>query len=58
MTQATQEGKKEILDQVLCIYYPGQFQKDKETIIQALINADSEVNAMISAYAKQLGLQT
>ena len=33
VTQATQEGKKVILEQVSCIHYLIQFQKDKWTII-------------------------
>ena len=46
-----------ILDRVPCIHYQVQFQKDKEVIIQALIDLGSKVNAMTPAYAKQLGLQ-
>ena len=57
VTQATQEGKEMILDRVPCIHYRVQFRKDKETI-RALIDSGSEVNAMTSAYAKKLGLQT
>ena len=57
MTQATQGKKKVILDQLLHIHYPVQFCKDKETI-WALINFDSEVNAIIPAYAKKLGFRT
>ena len=44
-----------VLDQVLYIYYPVQFQKDKATI-QALINSGSKFNMITPAYAKQLGL--
>ena len=40
-----------ILDRVFCIYYPVQFQKDKE-VIKALIDSGSKVNAMTLAYAK------
>ena len=52
VTQKTQERKEVILDQVPCIHYPVQFQKDKRAIIQSLINSGSEVNAMTPAYAK------
>ena len=55
--QATQKRKEVILYWVSCIHYPVQFRKDKETI-RALIDFGSEVNAMIPAYAKKLGLQT
>ena len=57
VTQATQEEKRVILDQVPCIHYRVQFCKDKETI-RALINFGSEVNAITPAYAKKLGLRT
>ena len=57
VTQATQEGKNVILDQVLYIHYPIKFQKDKRATIWALINSDSEVNAITLAYAKKLGLR-
>ena len=45
-----------VVDRVPCIHYLIQFQKDKATI-WALLNSGSEVNAMILAYAKQLGFQ-
>lgn len=41
---------------ILCIYYLVWFRKDKDTI-QALIDSDSKVNAMLPAYTKKLGLQ-
>ena len=49
MAQVTK--KEVILDWLPCIYYPVYFQKDK-TNIQALINSSTEVNTMISFYAK------
>ena len=58
VTQATQEGKKVILNQVSCIYYLVQFRKDKRATIQALIDFGSKVNAITLAYAKKLGLRT
>ena len=57
VTQVAREEKKVILDWVLCIYYLIQFWKDKGAIVQALINSDSEVNAITPAYAKQLGVR-
>ena len=55
--EACQEAQEVILDRVPCIHYPVQFRKDKGATIQALIVLDSEVNAMTSGHAKQLGLQ-
>ena len=57
VTGANKEAQKLIvLDQVPCIQYPVQFQKDQGTTIWALIDLSSKVNAMTPAYAKQLGL--
>lgn len=42
---------------MLYIHYSVQFRKNKE-IIRVLIDSNSKVNAMISAYTKQLGLRT
>ena len=59
VTGASKGAPKVVLDRVLCIYYPVQFWKNKKkATIQALIDFGSEVNAMIPAYAKQLGLRT
>ena len=58
ITQATQKGKKVILDWVPCNYYPVQFRKDQGATIQALIDSGSEVNTMTLADAKKLGLRT
>lgn len=44
-----------LLERVLCIYYPLYFKKDTNNI-KALINSNSEINAMTPAYAKKLGL--
>ena len=47
-----------ILDRVSCIHFPLQFQKNKKTTIQTLINLDSKINAMTLAYTKRLGFWT
>ena len=49
--------KVRVLDQVSCICYLVQFQKDKSRDILVLLNSGSEVNAMTLAYAAQLGLK-
>ena len=46
-----------ILDQVDYIHYPVQFRKNKKATIQALINFNSEVNAMTLTYRAKLGLK-
>ena len=48
-------AREEALERVLYIHYPVQFKKDK-TQVQALVNSESEVNAMHPSFAKQLGL--
>ncbi len=45
------------LQRIPCIRYPVQFQEDQPEV-KALIDSGSEVNAMIPAYAKKLGLTT
>ena len=58
VTGASKETQKVIvLDQIPCIYYLVEFQKDKATI-QALIDSGSKANAMTPAYTKQLGFRT
>lgn len=57
MIGTSKEALEVILDPVLCIHYPVQFQKDKETV-WALIDSGSKVNAMTLAYTKQLGRRT
>ena len=57
ITGASKEAPEIILDQILCIYYPVQFRKNKKTI-WALINFNSELNAITPAYAKKLDLWT
>lgn len=49
-------GKETTLERIPYIHYSVQFQKDKTSEVQALINSGSEVNAMSPAYAKKLGL--
>lgn len=43
------------LAQVLCIYYPVQFQKSNSQV-WAFVNSKSKVNTMNPAYAKKLDL--
>ena len=54
VTSISKEAPKLILDQIPCIYYLMQFQKEKE-VIKSLLNSGSKVNAMILANARQLG---
>ena len=49
------DARKEALEHVSYIHYPIQFKKNK-TQVQALVGSGSEVNAMHSFFAKQLGL--
>ena len=55
--EVSKEAQKVILDSVPCIHYLMQFRKDKRATIWALIDLDSNINAMTPVYAKQLGLQ-
>ena len=58
MTGASTEALKiRILDKVPCICYPIQFYKDKNKDVLALLNFESEVNALTLAYAAHLGLK-
>ena len=51
------EANKEAISEcVLCIWYPVWFKKDQNNT-QALIDLDSQVNAMNPAYTKKLGLR-
>ena len=54
MTQKTLEM---ILDQISCIYYSVQFQKNKKATIWALIDSSIKVNAITPAYIAKLGLK-
>ena len=45
-----------VLNQVSCIYYLIWFKKNKIQV-QALINFNSKINAIISGYASKLGLK-
>ena len=58
MTGAKKALKVKVLDRVLYICYPMQFQKDKSRDVLALLDSKSEVNEMTSAYTAQLGLKT
>ena len=53
MTKTSKENEVP-LQRILCVHYPIPFKKKE---VQALIDLDSEVNAMISAYASRLGLR-
>ena len=46
--------RKEALERVPRIHYPIQFKSLNETQVQALIDLDSEVNAITPAYASKL----
>ena len=48
-------AREEALERIPCIHYLIQFKKDK-TLVQALIDSESEVNAMHPSFVKQLGL--
>ena len=50
-------SKIENPDQVFYIYYLVQFKKDKDKYVLALLNSESELNAITLAYAAQLGLK-
>ena len=51
-----------MLEKVLCIHYPVQFQEDQgqkgQKQVRALLDSGSKVNAMSPAYAERLGLKT
>ena len=47
--------REKALECIPYIRYPVQFKKNK-TLVQALIDSESEVNAMHLSFAKQLGL--
>ena len=57
----TDDGEK-IVVRVPYIYYPIQFQENQEQKgqgqVKALLNSDSEVNAISPPYVKKLGLKT
>ena len=54
---ANKPQKVRVLDRILCIYYPVQFQKDKGKDILTLLNSKSKVNIMTLAYTAQRGLK-
>lgn len=49
----TEDNQEVTLEDIPCIQYPVQFQKDKNGI-QVLLDLGSKVNAMNSAYNKKL----
>ena len=46
-----------VLDKISYIYYQVQVQKDKNKDVLALLKSKSKLNAIILAYAVQLGLK-
>ena len=56
MAGASIEDNPLALDWVPCICYPIRFKKN-EVQVQALLNSDSEVNAITLEYASKLGLK-
>ena len=46
-----------VLDRIPCICYPVQFRKDKGKDVLALLDFESEVNAMTPAHAAHLSLK-
>ena len=58
ITGATKEAPKvRVLDRFPCICYSVQFRKDKGKNVLALLDCESEVNAMTPAYTAHLGLK-
>ena len=57
VTGTKEASKVRILDRVPYICYLVQFQKDKSRDVFALLDSESEVNAMTPAYTAQLGLK-
>ena len=57
----TDTSREATLERVPCIRYPVQFRRknneDKDKNVRALIDSDSEVNAMYPAYVTKLGLR-
>ena len=51
VTGAKEAQKMRVLDQVFYIYYPVQFQNNKNKNVLALLNSRNEVNTMTRAYA-------
>ena len=48
--------REEAPERVFCIHYPIQFKDTDKTLVQALIDSGSKVNAIHPSFAKQLGL--
>ena len=53
----TNGRKKVMLERVLCIHYPFQFQKDQEQI-KVLLDNNGKINTMTPDYIKKLGFET
>ena len=57
VTGAKEAQKVRVLDQVLYIYYPVQFQNDKGRDGLALLDSESKVNTITLAYLAQLSFK-
>ena len=55
VTDAKKAQKVRVLNQIPCIHYSIQFQKDKSKDILAFLNFGSEINEWTLAYMAQLG---
>ena len=54
---STTDAREKVLERISYIHYPVRFKKDMgKTPVQALINSESEVNAIHPSFTKQLGL--
>ena len=57
VTGAKKAQKIRVLDQVSCIHYSVQFQKNKDRDVLVLLNSKNKINAMTLAYTGQLGFK-
>ena len=58
MTDASREAPKvKVLNRILCLHSLVQFPKNKGKDVIALLDSESEVNAMTPAHAAYLGLK-
>ena len=57
MSGTKKAHKVRVLDRILGICYPVQFQKDKSKDVLALLNCKNKVNIITPAYTAQLRLK-
>lgn len=57
VTEASKKSDNVILNWISYIYYSLRFYKNKKNEVRALINFDSKINILISAYALKLNLK-